>query len=290
MSSTLTSPASGGDRLKRNELGRRPRAARSALALVAAATLVLGAVGSASGSPERATIKVTDKAIVLPSGGLHAGINSLHVVGSGHAPFHLIFFALKPGVSFERFDAVANSQTGDPEQVSSIEGGNGSASPGTAVDVYLVLPAGQYAIVNLVHGNPAAEFHTTIAKSPTHEAAPHSLGAVDARKGVDRYRLPAGFGRPGVYKFRNLDKDTHEATLVRLAPGKSVQDLITWAKTRMGPPPAQPFGGFGAVRGHGHGWFVLPSLPPGKYALACFVPDSMGVPHVASGMAVGFSR
>ena len=103
--------------------------------------------------------------------------------------------------------------------------------------------------------------------------------------------MPRGFGRPGVYEFRNRDRETHELGLVKLAPGKRVKDLVNWVKNgRMGPPPGVPIGGFGALHGGGHGWLVLPRLAHGRYALACFVPDAQGVPHVAMGMAAGFSR
>lgn len=270
--------------------GRRGHSAVRALALALTAALAPTMAVAAASLQDRETIAVTDHAIKLPQDGLHSGINSIRVLPSGREVHHLVFWRLKSGVSYARFDAVLQSNTGNPEQVSSIEGGNGPVTPGTPVDLYLVLPAGKYAITDLVHGNVTTELHTTVTRQGTNQTAPSSLGAVDARRGTDRYRLPRGFGSPGVYEFRNMDRETHEVSVVRLAPGKSVQDLIKWAKHPAGAPPAIPLGGFGALHGQGHGWFVLPRLPHGHYALACFFPNAMGVPHVAMGMAAGFTR
>jgi hypothetical protein len=275
----------------RRMLGLSPRRHRAAtLALAAVLVVPLGTAVGAPGASKRATIKVSDRSITLPAGGLHTGINSLRILGSGTGRHHLAFWRLNPGVTYAQFDALLNSNTGDPETVSALEGGNGSVAPGTPVNVFLVLPAGQYAITDLVQGNVTTEIHTTVAQ-PGRVRAPRSIGRVDARPKVDRYRVSRGFGRPGVYEFRNLDRETHELGLVKLAPGKSVKDLIKWAKAGgKGKPPGRPIGGFGALHGGGHGWLALPRLAPGRYALACFVPDAQGVPHVAMGMAAGFTR
>lgn len=270
--------------------GCRGRGAMRLLALAATAALAPTIAVAASSSPVRETIAVTDHAIKLSHGGLHSGINSIRILPSGHQVHHLVFWRLKPGVSYVRFDAVLHSNTGNPEQVSSIEGGNGPVTPGTPVDLYLVLQTGKYAITDLVHGNVSTEIHAAVTNMGTQQTPPRSIGTVDARRGVDSYRLSRGFGQPGVYEVRNLDRDTHEVAVVRLAPGKTVRDLINWAKHPAGPPPATPIGGFGALHGGGHGWFVLPRLPHGHYALACFVPNAMGVPHLAMGMAAGFTR
>lgn len=270
--------------------GRRARNAVRVVALAATAALAPAIAGAASSSPDWETVAVTDHTIKLPHGGLHSGINPIRVLPSGHQFHHLIFWRLKPGTSYARFDALVRSNTGDPLQVSSIEGGNGPVAHGATVDLYLVLPPGKYAITDLVHHNVTTELHTTVTRIGTHQTPPRSIGTVDARRGTDRYQVPHAFGRPGVYEFRNMDRQPHEAAVVRLAPGKTVSDLINWAKQPAGPPPAKPIGGFGLLDGHGHGWFVLPRLPHGHYALACFFPNAMGVPHVAMGMAAGFTR
>lgn len=79
-----------------------------------------------------------------------------------------------------------------------------------------------------------------------------------------------------------------------IAAGKTVADLITWAKRgEHGLPPIDGllhgvWGGFGALGGHRDGWFSIGTLPSGQYALVCFLPGAHGMPHLAMGMAARF--
>ena len=102
--------------------------------------------------------------------------------------------------------------------------------------------------------------------------------------------LPSGFTGKGTWKVTNRDtKDDHEATVIRIDSGKTVADVVAYFKShdRNGPPPATAMGGMGDLPAGGSGWMVL-NLKPGSYALACFVPDDTGVPHLAMGMISPF--
>jgi hypothetical protein len=84
---------------------------------------------------------------------------------------------------------------------------------------------------------------------------------------------------------KNEGPQPHELALLRLAPGKTVQDFGTWAETGMkGPPPAEPIGGVALLSKGGEGTFTV-DLPAGEYGLICFVPDAKdGKPHLVHGM------
>jgi hypothetical protein len=72
--------------------------------------------------------------------------------------------------------------------------------------------------------------------------------------------------------------------LARLAPGKTLADVLSWLKHREGPPPGEAYGGTVALQA-GQVNFVTVEFPRGEYVLLCFVPDSSdGRPHVAHGM------
>ena len=77
----------------------------------------------------------------------------------------------------------------------------------------------------------------------------------------------------------------HELQLLKLAPGKQVEDFAHWAETGMkGAPPAEPVGGVVGLDKDGRGSFTL-NLTPGDYGLICFIPDAKdGKPHLAHGM------
>jgi hypothetical protein len=83
----------------------------------------------------------------------------------------------------------------------------------------------------------------------------------------------------------NAGPQPHELVLLRLAPGKSVEDFGKWAMGGLkGPPPAMPLGGVGFLDNGGRGQFSA-DLTPGEYGLICFVPDAKdGRPHLAHGM------
>ena len=72
---------------------------------------------------------------------------------------------------------------------------------------------------------------------------------------------------------------------VKLAPGKTIEDVGKWAAEMKGPPPGKPIGGIPAFM-KGKTAFFEVNLTAGDYGMICFVPDAKdGKPHVAHGMA-----
>src|SRR5262249_42603544 len=77
-----------------------------------------------------------------------------------------------------------------------------------------------------------------------------------------------------VIRVENSGAEAHDVGLVKLAPGRSMQDLDTWLKTREGPPPASPVGGVSPLSPGADAYFEV-DLMPGDYAFICLVtaPD-----------------
>lgn len=101
--------------------------------------------------------------------------------------------------------------------------------------------------------------------------------------------LPQGFTGQGSYRVINRGVQPHEVNVVRLTPGKTMEDLKTWvAKPTAGPPPAIPLGGGNGIS-RGVVNYVHLNLPPGNYVALCLIPDpGSGKPHVALGMLAPF--
>ena len=97
--------------------------------------------------------------------------------------------------------------------------------------------------------------------------------------------VPSG---PTRIELVNSGHDLHHAQLVRLEQGKTLADLAAFP--RDAPPPSWVVmvGGPGAV-GPGDSSAVIQTLAPGSYAVLCFIPGPDQVPHVAKGMAAGFT-
>jgi len=268
--------------------GSRPSSWLVASVILTLATITLFPMrgANASHAPNRVTISVNDHSIQVPA--LHAGVAALRVVSAGLRPHHLMFLHLNQGASYAQLNRALNGP-GNSMPATAV-GGNGPILPGMHVDIFLKLEAGRYLIVDIGHRSITTEQRATVPAATSGTSLPAGRGTIVVPAGQNRYVLPPGFGAPGVYRFANRDNEMHDATIVRLMPGKHVADLIAWAKAGMGgrPPIAAPMGGFGAIGGHGVGAFVLPHLAPGSYAVVCFVPGSDGMPHVAMGMAAEF--
>jgi hypothetical protein len=83
----------------------------------------------------------------------------------------------------------------------------------------------------------------------------------------------------------NAGPQLHEVGIEQLAPGKTLADWQRWVGGGMkGMGPARPVGGLTGPDKGKQGWFTI-TLTPGRYLLACYVPDARdGKPHVAHGM------
>jgi hypothetical protein len=96
---------------------------------------------------------------------------------------------------------------------------------------------------------------------------------------------------PGRHTIRveNAGPQPHELALLKMAPGKKVEDFAHWAESGMkGPPPAEPMGGVVALDKGASGTFTA-DLTAGDYGLICFFPDAKdGKPHLAHGMMKTF--
>ncbi|HWF49986.1 MAG TPA: hypothetical protein VG294_04995 [Solirubrobacteraceae bacterium] len=271
---------------------RKLVAAGSAVLAICATGTAVALAGAGSGPSATITARV-DEHTVHFSRPLHAGLLRLHIVSTGVEPHHLIFWQLNPGVTFKQFAATQNR--GNPFKLSRIVGGNGQLAPGTTMDIWIHVAKGRLVVMDIPAGNGKgfARNFTVSASGPS-AAVPTALGVVAALP-TDRYRVPPGFAAAGTWEFDNTDSEAHEASIVRLSAGKTVADLVSWAKHgEKGFPPIDGlkrgvWGGFGALSGHSHAWFTHGTLPAGNYALVCFLPGPNGMPHLAMGMAAPFT-
>jgi uncharacterized cupredoxin-like copper-binding protein len=179
-----------------------------------------------------------------------------------------------------------------PSWVRFVGGPNGIA-PGQEANATSVLAPGQYAYICLIP-SPDGVLHVAkgmvrpfqvTAGSP---AAASELPAADITiKLMDHDFQPSQSLTPGKHTImvENAGPQPHELVLLRMAPGKKVEDFAHWAETGLkGPPPAEPLGGVVVLDKGGRGTFDV-ELTAGEYGFICFVPDIKdGKPHLAHGM------
>lgn len=98
-------------------------------------------------------------------------------------------------------------------------------------------------------------------------------------------QIPAGLT---TFKLTNSGKEMHHASLIKLDSGKTYEDLMNGLKNMKPgtPPPGWVIAAGGPNAAAPNSTSSLTTnLEPGNYVIACFIPDSKGVPHVMSGMS-----
>ena len=92
-----------------------------------------------------------------------------------------------------------------------------------------------------------------------------------------------------VVNVTNAAVQSHEVLVVKLEPGKTVEDLVRFIEKPEGAPPGAPIGGTTAIRTGDSNQITLDLAAGADYAFICFIPDAKdGKPHVMHGMSKQF--
>lgn len=258
-----------------------------AVALTGAA-IAHGTPAKSSMARPHVTIRVDDKRIASPAH-VPAGLVDVHIVTSGKVHHHLAFWHLNQGITKARFLRELKRENGDPFKIATCIGGNGPMLAGSVTSTMRMVP-GTVVFADIVDGPTTEIASFEVSGAAVSMTPPHALGTI-VNQGF-RFVMPANFGRPGVYRFTNVDPTAHDGAIFRLKPGKRAADVVSWFQhgAKSAPPVdfTMPLGGPGAIGAHWTSWFTLSKLPPGRYLFGCFLPDAHGMLHIAMGMAADF--
>ena len=230
---------------------------------------------------------------------LPSGMTEFTLVNQGQELHHQQLLTLPEGMTAEDLIAgIMSGEEGPPPPGVDAAGGVGALNPGLSGNVTLNLTAGNYVIVCFV---PNAEGIPHVAlgmiKPITVIESDAPLAAEpDSDVTIDMVDFGFGLSTPissGVQNIRvtNKGQQEHEAFLIKLNPGATIQDFLGAFEPGAppGPPPGQGFGGFQAIAAGGGGIFTV-DFAPADYALVCFVEDpNTGAPHFALGMIHEFT-
>lgn len=233
-----------------------------------------------------------------------AGWTTIRLENQGREPHHLTLLKLAPGRTFA--DVTAAMQSGSPEALQGLfteEGGPNAIGPDANSTAIVNLEPGNYVLACFI---PSPDGVPHIAKgmikpltvTPAPAAASAEPRAAITITGVDfAFRVaPEITAGNQMIRFTNEGEQHHEVALVRLAPGRTVQDLIAFFEPSAGaapagPPPGEFLGGMSGIEAGKHGYFPA-QITPGNYGLICFLPDvtdPQGTPHFAKGMVSEFT-
>jgi hypothetical protein len=246
-------------------------------------------------TPAPVTITATDYKFELPAS-IPAGVVRLDLQNHGKEFHQAQLVRLEDGKTVADLAAAMKHEGPPPAWLKFVGGPNGIA-PGQEAAGTAWLPAGKYAVLCLIPG-PDGVPHVMKGMVQPFEVTAGTSTAMDLPAAGDTIRMtdyafqmsrPLTPGRHQI-RVENGGPQPHELVLLRLAPGKTVQDFATWATTgaMKGPPPAMPLGGVAVLDSGLSGEFPA-ELTPGEYGLICFVPDAKdGKLHLAHGMTKQF--
>jgi len=228
---------------------------------------------------------------------VEAGLVSVTLKNEGQEPHHVQLARLNDGVDIAQFQEAL--QTG-PEAFDLVTwaGGPATVDPGASQTVTVDLTTGTYLLLCFV---------------PDHEGTPHmALGQLASMEVVEpaepranvsqpkagkvvkmldfSYVLPAEVNAGSqVWEIVNEGDQPHEINLIKLANGKTMDDVAAFMHAPQGAPPFSNAGGLQGIDPGESGWLYL-DLTAGTYVALCHIPDpASGHTHEELGMVIPFS-
>jgi hypothetical protein len=278
----------------------------STLLAVVATAAVAGAVraGVPQSDPRSAkdnvvTVTATDYAFQAPDT-IAAGRTTFHLVNKGPDFHHIWLIKLEQGKTLK--DLLEATKTPGPLPKWAVDvGGPNTPMPGGEAWATLDLEPGRYVAACVIPAMKDGQPHfmkgmvkemTVTARRGVQQAGRTAAPTTDVVMTLDDYDFrvstPITVATKTI-RLRNVAEQTHEAVIVKLNAGTTVQDFLAAMEKPQGPPPGALIGGITGIA-KGRTVDIPTSFTPGEYALICFVPDARdGKPHLAHGMVKQFS-
>jgi uncharacterized cupredoxin-like copper-binding protein len=247
------------------------------------------------GAPNTVTVTAKDFVFDAPAE-VPAGWTTVRLVNQGKQIHHVQVMKFDAGKTLADFVAAmrAMKPTDAPPSWAHEVGGPNAPAPGGEFAATINLEPGDYGFVCFVdtpdhvpHIMKGMMQAFKVTPSTTSTAEPTSEMTMTLTDYDFTTSTPLTAGTRTI-RIENNGTQTHEVEIVRLDPGKKVDDVLEWAKSYKGPPPGVPIGGISGIGKGQHGFFTV-TLTPGDYGLICFIPDSKdGKPHFMHGMKKDF--
>ena len=275
-----------------------------AVGLVAAAAVMAAACGRAEAAPVKTGAVVDPRVVTVVArefafqapDEVPAGLVTFRLQNRGEALHHMAIMRLDDGKTLQDLFAAMQASHGQLPTWAHEMGGPNAPAPGMDSNATMMLEPGTYALLCFVDipdrvphvmKGMAKQLRVTPAVVPA--AARAIAGDVTMTLNDYSFTLSTPITR-GVHTIRvqNPAAQSHEVELVKLAPGKTLQDLMTWIADPQGPPPGQAIGGIAGM-GRGVVQSFTYDFAPGEYGWVCFLLGPDGKPHFLHGMMQQFT-
>ena len=223
-----------------------------------------------------------------------AGVVELRLHNLGPNLHHAAILRLTGGKTVDDLVAALKNPGPPPKWAISVPGPNVPA-PGEYANVTTRLVPGSYAVLCFVDVGGAPHFTKGMFRG--FRVVPSKNNARERNADLTLTTFDYGFklSKPltaGHHTVRVLSKgpQEHEVELVHLAPGKKIEDMLTWLNGDMkSPPPGKPMAGVVGILPGERATFDV-DLTPGDWGLICVLPDVKdGKPHFMHGMVTQVS-
>jgi len=263
-------------------------AALATLAACAKQEQAKPAAGAAAAAPTVVTIHAKDFAYVAPDS-IAAGWVTFHLINDGPDLHHATIFRLDSGKTATDLEAALKTPGPIPMWAVALGGPNAPA-PGQSFDATVSLTPGNYLMVCFVdipggvpHFVKGMVHPFTVTPSTVATAAPVPDDSIALQDYGFVFSKPLTTGHHE-FAVTNIAQQPHEMEIVKLAPGKTAEDVVAWIQKPVGPPPGDPIGG-AAFQAPGTTEYLSVDFTAGNYLFICFVPDAKdGKPHFMHGM------
>ena len=264
------------------------------LVLVAACNASSDAPGT-DAAPTSVTLTATDYAFDAPDT-VAAGFTTFQLVNHSDQLHMAQLIKLEGGRTLDDFLVAyeeAFRTNGSRPTWATRLGGPGVAAPRGRSNATHYLEPGSYAwicLMNVPDGVPhvvkAGMAKPFVVRARNREAAPQAAPEPSVVIQLIDYAFsmstPLTAGRH-VIRVENAGAEPHEVGLLKLAPGKTLQDLEAWMQNPQGPPPANSVGGISSLASKTEAYFEV-ELSSGDYVLLCLVTAPDGRSHTEHGM------
>ncbi|MBM2826802.1 MAG: hypothetical protein HW403_866 [Dehalococcoidia bacterium] len=245
--------------------------------------------------PKTYTYEASDYSFSGPES-IEGGVVTIGLKNMGKEPHHLQFFRINDTSKTDTIVTALKKEDLSVLAITTAPGGAGTVDPQGMAEVTMTMSEGQYLLACFV---PGLDGQPHIAKGmlrtirvdkPSGSVGTEPTAKVTVSLKDFTFDQPATLAAgKSVVKVVNAGPQLHEWNLLKLAPGKTVDDVGKFFSSPAGPPPFQSAGGFNGVQKDSAGYALL-NLTPGQYVAICNIPDpSKDQPHSALGMVKQFS-
>lgn len=224
---------------------------------------------------------------------LAAGVTEVTLANEGSEPHHVTILRLADGKTFQDY-VEASRNPGPPPEWATAVGGVAGVGPHGEATVTMDFEPGAHVLLCLVpdrEGTPHVAHGMARPLTVTETESAASAPVADATLTLGDFNFTWGGAEDGtVIRVVNGGEQAHEAQLVQLAEGASLEELLaSFGPNATGPPPGRFLGGAAGLS-PGEAMWLSGDLSPGTYALLCFIPDGRsGKAHHELGMVAEFN-